>query len=103
MKVSQGIHYWLKYRKLHLKKGTLKTYKSVPSRLTAHFGERGPNSLTPEEILSFFTDINKRANQLTKCIRYSQLTFFFNFVTQNLDPNFQSPCDTPIMLLTQII
>jgi integrase/recombinase XerD len=29
--------------------------------------------------------------------RYAQLTSFFNFITQNLDPNFRSPCDTPML------
>jgi integrase/recombinase XerD len=65
--------------------------------LTAQFGERDLNSPTPEEVLSFLTDINQRANQLTKRTRYSQLTSFFNFITQNLDPNFRSPCDTPML------
>ena len=64
---------------------------------TAQFGERDLNSLTPEEVLSFLTDINQRANQLTKRTRYSQLTSFFNFITQNLAPNFRSPCDTPML------
>jgi integrase len=79
------------------KKNTIKTYKSVLSRLTAHFAERDLNSLTPEEILSFLTNINQGTKQLTKRTRYSQLTSFFNFITQNLDPNFRSPCDTPML------
>ena len=97
MKVSQGIHYWLEYHKLHSKKSTLKTYQSILSKLTAQFGERDLNSLTPEEVLSFLTDFNQGTKQLTKRTRYSQLTSFFNFVTQNLDPNFRSPCDTPML------
>jgi hypothetical protein len=40
------------------KKSTLKTYQSILSKLTAQFGERDVNSLTPEEILSFLTDFN---------------------------------------------
>ncbi len=76
MKVSQGIHYWLEYHKLHSKKSSLKTYQSVLSKLTTQFGERDLNSLTPDEVLSFLTDINQRTNQLTKRIRYSQLTSF---------------------------
>ncbi len=79
------------------KKSTLKTYQSILPRLTAHFGERDINSLTPEEVLSFLTNVNQRTNQLTKRTRYSQLTSFFNFITQNLDPNFRSPCDTPML------
>jgi len=25
------------------------------------------------------------------------MTSFFNFITQNLDPKFRSPCDTPML------
>ena len=60
MKVSQGIHYWLEYHKLHSKKSTLKTYQSVLSKLTVQFGERDLNSLTPEEVLPSLTDINHK-------------------------------------------
>jgi integrase/recombinase XerD len=79
------------------KKNTIKTYQSILSKLTTQFGERDLNSLTPEEILSFLTQINQNTKQATKRTRYSQLTSFFNFITQNLDPNFRSPCDTPVL------
>jgi integrase/recombinase XerD len=79
------------------KKNTPKTYQSILSKLTVQFGERDLNSLTPEEVLSFLTDFNQGTKQLTKRTRYSQLTSFFNFVTQNLDPNFRSPCNTPML------
>ena len=79
------------------KKNTLKTYQSILSRFSAQFGERDLNSLTPDEILSFLTQINQGTKQLTKRTRYSQLTSFFNFITQNLDPSFRSPCDTPML------
>jgi len=79
------------------KRNTLKTYQHILSKLTLHFGERELNSLTPEEVLSFLTSINQGTKQLTKRTRYSQLTSFFNFITQNLDPDFRSPCDTPML------
>jgi len=79
------------------KKNTLKTYQSILSKLTAQFGERDVSSLTAEEVLSFLTHINQQTKQLTKRTRYAQLTSFFNFITQNLDPNFRSPCDTPML------
>jgi integrase/recombinase XerD len=97
MKVSQSIDCWLEYHELHSKKSTLKAYQSILSRLTDQFGERDLNSLTPEEVLSFLTDFNQGTKQLTKRTRYSQLTFFFNFITQNLDPDFRSPCNTPML------
>jgi site-specific recombinase XerD len=97
MKVSQGIHCWQEYRKLHSKKNTLRTYQSILSKFSMQFGERDINSITPDEILSFLTQINEGTKKLTKRTRYSQLTSFFNFITQNLDPNFRSPSDTPVL------
>ena len=79
------------------KKNTLKTYQSILSRLNAQFSGRDLASLKPEDVLSFLTDINQGTKQLTKRTRYSQITSFFNFITQNLDPNFRSPCDTPML------
>ena len=76
MKVSQGIHYW-KESQSSFKKNTIKTYQLILSKLTAQFSERDLNSLTPEEVLSFLTDINRGTKQLTKHTGYSQLTSFF--------------------------
>jgi len=83
--------------KASFKKNTIKTYQSILSKLTTQFGERELNSLTPEEILSFLTQINQNTKQTTKRTRYSQLISFFNFISQNLDRNFRSPCDTPML------
>jgi site-specific recombinase XerD len=80
-----------------LKKNTIKTYQSILSKLTTQFGERDLNSLTPEEILSFFTKINEGTKQTTKRTRYSQLASFFNFIIQNLGHDFRSPCDAPML------
>ncbi len=79
------------------KKNTLRTYQSVLSKFSAQFGERELDSITPDEIRSFLTEINQGTKQATKKTRYSQLTSFFNFVIENLDPNFRSPCDTPML------
>jgi site-specific recombinase XerD len=79
------------------KKNTIKTYQSILSKLTNLFGERDLNSLTPEEILSFLTAINQGTKPLTKHTRYSQVNAFFNFITQNLAPNFRNPCNAPML------
>jgi integrase/recombinase XerD len=79
------------------KKNTLRTYQSVLSKFSAQFDERDLDSITPDEILSFLTEINQKTKQLNKKTRYSRLTSFFNFVIENLDPNFKSPCDTPML------
>jgi hypothetical protein len=62
------------------KKNTAKTYQSILSKLTAQFGERDLNSLTPDEILFFLTQINQETKQLTKKTRYSRLTPFFKLL-----------------------
>lgn len=79
------------------KKNTIKTYESILSKLASLFGERDLASLTPEEILSFLTTINQGTKPLTKHTRYSQINAFFNFITQNLDPDFRNPCNTPML------
>ena len=79
------------------KKNTLRTYQSILSKFSAQFGERETDSITPDDIFSFLTEINQGTKQLTKRTRYSQLTSFFNLITQNLNPNFRSPCDTPML------
>lgn len=79
------------------KKNTLRTYQSVLSKFSAQFGERELDSVTPDEILSFLTEINQGTKQLTKKTRYSQLTSCFNFLIENLDPALRSPCDTPML------
>ena len=56
--VSQGIHGWLEYHKLHSKK-TLKNYQSTLSRLTTQFVEIDLNHLTLGAILLFLTQINE--------------------------------------------
>jgi integrase/recombinase XerD len=79
------------------KRNTLRTYQSILARFSAQFGERELESVTPDEILSFLTKINQGTKQLTKKTRYSQLASFFNFVTQNPNPGFRSPCATPML------
>ena len=97
MKVSQGIRSWLEYHNLHSKKHRqnlpVDPFQTILSKLTAQFGERDLNSLISKEGLSFLIDINQGTKQLTKRTRYSQLASFFNFIIQNLAPNFRSPCD----------
>jgi integrase/recombinase XerD len=79
------------------KKNTLRAYQSVLSKFSAQLGERDLNSLTPDEVLSFLTEINQGTKQLTQRTRYSQRTSLFNFIAQNLDPDFRSPYNTPML------
>jgi site-specific recombinase XerD len=66
------------------KKNTVKTYQSILSKLASLYGERDLTSLTPEEILSFLTNINQGTKPLTKHARYSRVTALFNFIHKTL-------------------
>ncbi|NIS71638.1 MAG: tyrosine-type recombinase/integrase [Proteobacteria bacterium] len=54
-------------------------------------------SVTPDDVLSFLTAITEGKKQLTKRTRYSHLKTFFNFIKNNVDQDFQNPCDTPML------
>jgi integrase/recombinase XerD len=53
--------------------------------------------LSPDEILSFLTQLTEGNKQLTKHTRYSYLSSFFNFIKNNNEPSLQNPCDNPMM------
>jgi integrase/recombinase XerD len=55
------------------------------------------DSITPDEILLFLTQITEGSKQATKRVRYSLLKAFFNFAINTVDSNLQNPCNTPIL------
>jgi integrase/recombinase XerD len=75
----------------------VKNYEFIFKQFQTEFGDRGVDTITPEEILSFLTKLTDGTKQTTKRNRYSSLKAFFNFIKNSIDPNFQNPCDTPIL------
>ena len=61
------------------------------------FGDRLADSITPDEVLAFLTKLTDGTKQTTKRNRYSRLQAFFNYIKNSIAPNFQNPCDTPIL------
>jgi integrase len=55
------------------------------------------DTLTFGEILSFLSEFTEGTKQSTKRLRYALLSAFFNFIKNSIDPEFQNPCDTPIL------
>ncbi len=47
--------------------------------------------------MSFMSKISDGAKQNTMKLRFTLLSAFFNFVKNSLDPNFQNPCDNPVL------
>jgi integrase len=47
--------------------------------------------------LTFLNSITEGRKPQTRKARFSHLTSFFNFTRNNIDQNFQNPCDSPII------
>jgi integrase len=75
----------------------VKNYEFLFTHFNDAFGPREPESITPDEILSFLTRLTQGNKQTTKRNRYSSLKAFFNFIKNSIDPNILNPCDTPIL------
>jgi integrase/recombinase XerD len=78
-------------------KNTLRAYHPTISKFDYQFQDRELQSLSPDEILSFLTQVTEGNKQLTKHTRYSYLSSFFNFIKTNNDPSLQNPCDSQMM------
>ena len=94
MKVSQAVHYCLEHHKQNSKKNTFNNYQAIFSKFSSQYGDRGLESITSDEILSFLTEINGRTKQTTKRLRYSLLNAFFNLIKNTIDEKIPNPCDT---------
>ena len=97
MQVSKAITIWIEYHKSHSKNNTLKAYHMVLSNFNQEFGERDMREITSDEIMSFLSGITEGTKQQTKRTRYAHLCALFNFIRNNIDQNFQNPCDTSIL------
>ena len=75
----------------------MKNYKFIFTQFQDEFGDRLADVITPDDILSFLTKLTDGTKQSTKRNRYSILKAFFNYIKNSINPNFQNPCDTPIL------
>jgi len=53
--------------------------------------------LSSEKVLQFFNIVTVGCKPQTKRVRFSHLSSFFNFLKNNLELNFQNPCDLPML------
>jgi integrase/recombinase XerD len=53
--------------------------------------------LSSEKVLQFFNIVTDGCKPQTKRVRFSHLSSFFNFMKNNLDLNFQNPCELPML------
>ena len=53
--------------------------------------------MSSDKILQFLNTITAGCKPRTKRVRFAHLSSFFNFLKNNLDSNFQNPCDLPML------
>ncbi len=82
MKVSKAIDLYLDYHRLNSQKNTTRTLWVDLVKVRDQFSDRGPESISPDEVLSFLVGLNDGCKQLTKHTRYSYLKAFFQLRPQ---------------------
>jgi len=82
---------------MNSQKNTMRADGSLLAKFRDHFSDKELDSISSEEILSFLTSLNDTIKQLTQDTRYAYLKALFNFIRNNLDPQLQNPCDTPML------
>jgi hypothetical protein len=74
-----------------IQKNTLRSYESVITPFCRDHGNRELEEFTVEE------SITNGRKPRTRKIRFAHLTSFFNFIHNNLSPDFQNPCNSPML------
>jgi integrase/recombinase XerD len=75
----------------------VRAYRAIIERFIQEFGDGPVDQVTPEQILTYLNRLTEGNKPYTKRIRYSQLSSFFNFVRNNIDPELLNPCDRPMI------
>ena len=96
MLVSQGITVCMEYHKAHSKPHTIKSFEYILVKFRNQFEDRDIRSLSSEEVLAFLNILCNGVRQSTKSSRFAYLRSFFNFIRNNIDHEYQNPCDAPM-------
>ena len=75
----------------------MRAYQAVIERFVQEFGDGPVEQVTPEQILTFLNRLTEGNKPYTKRIRYPQISSFFNFVRNNINPELRNPCDSPMI------
>ena len=75
----------------------MRAYRAIIERFIQEFGDGPLEQVTPEQILTYLNRLTEGNKPYTKRIRFSQLSSFFNFVRNNIDPELRNPCDRPMI------
>ena len=97
MKVKQAATLWLNYHKNNSRNNTVRAYKDIAQKFCQEHGDKDLNDLNSDHVLKFLNNITDGNKPLTKKIRFAQLNALLNFFKNNIDPDFQNPCETPLL------
>ena len=75
----------------------MRSYESVITPFCRDHGNLELEELTVDLVQAFLESITNGRKPQTRKIRFAHLTSFFNFVHNNLSPDFQSPCNSPML------
>ena len=75
----------------------MRSYESVITPFCRDHGNLELEELTVDLVQAFLESITNGRKPQTRKIRFAHLTSFFNFIHNNLSPDFQSPCNSPMM------
>jgi hypothetical protein len=95
--VSGAANIWLDYHRAHSKENTLRALNFTITKFSPKFGNIKLDEVSSDDIHGFMNQIAEGRKPQTKRIRFSQLTAFFNFVKNNVDPDINNPCDSPML------
>ncbi len=79
------------------KKNTIRAYNWVVNKFCDQFGDSELTELSSDQILQYLNRITEGRKPQTKRVRFAHLSSFFNFLKNNLNLDFQNPCDVPMM------
>ena len=97
MKLSEGSKLWLEYHRAHSKENSIRAYAALLGLLDEESHNADLEEMSNDKILSFINRITEGKKPTTRRTRYSHLLAFFNFIKNNIDPDFRNPCDTPML------
>ena len=61
------------------------------------FGEHQLAEITTDDVVEFLNLVTEDCKPQTKRVRYANLSAFFNFIQNNIDPDLSNPCDSPVL------
>lgn len=75
----------------------MRSHSFIKNKFCSQFGDYDLNDLSADNILEFMNQLTDGRKPQTKRARFTSLSAFFNFVKNNLEPDFTSPCDSPML------